>query len=875
MRLNPGHKLGPYEIVAPIGAGGMGEIYRARDTRLDRTVAIKVMPEGLAANSQLRERFEREAKAISSLAHPNICTLHDVGNDSGVEYLVMEHLEGETLADRLSRGPLPLDDVLAYGVQIADALEKAHRHGIVHRDLKPGNVMLTRTGAKLLDFGLARQSDVVGQHEQTALMTEKKPITEQGTILGTYQYMAPEQLEGMPADARTDIFALGATLYEMTTGTRAFEGKTRTSLIAAIVSGEPRPISQLQPMTPPALARLIRGCLAKDPDERWQSAHDVKLELQTIAAHVDSPETAAKPKRSGLAGWIAAGIVAATAGTWFVADRREHSRPPRHSVFEILPPQGWRFNPIDGPANLSPDGRTLIVKASPSSGGGGLYRRAFDSLEFQPLRGTEGAFDPFWSPDGRQVGFFTVGKLKRLDMATGSSSAICDVNEGRGASWSKNGTILLARSSLGPLFKVPASGGTPVPATKLDGSRKEAAHWRPSFLPDGKRFLFMAISEEDDKGGVYLASLESPEVKRVLDFATPAVYVEPGYLVYLFENDLFAVPFDPDEGRTRGDARLLAREVDYTPQYAAAAFSVSRDGTIVFNRRADLGRQQLQRMPVEGDGAETLPVEGVNLDLSRDGTRVAMMRLAGQQRNPDIWTYDLRRGISTRLTFEAGAEVGPVWSPDGKKIAFMAGTAGGVTIKQRDSAGAGNDEVVLTMSDKEIEVVDWSRDGTMMIAEMLVPNAGMELVLIDLATKKMTPFASSPATEGSARFSPDGKWIAYRSAQSGESQIYVQPFPADGSRWQMSVSGGESPRWSGDSKRLFWVDRDRTLWSADISKGFDALNPQRHRPIGSDDYVLSPDGKQVILAPMTSATPQPIVVLQPAELESGRAVDRQ
>src|SRR5687767_4638482 len=578
MSIQPGTRLGPYEIEAPIGAGGMGEVYRARDTRLERVVAVKILS---STTEQFRARFEREAKAISSLAHPHICTLHDVGSQDGIDYIVMEHLEGETLADRLSRGPLPLEEALRYAIQIADALDKAHRRGITHRDLKPGNIMLTRTGAKLLDFGLAKQRESV-EPQGSVLLTERKPITEEGMILGTFQYMAPEQIEGAPADARADIFAFGVVLYEMLSGKRAFEGKTRSSVIAAILATEPQSLSGIQPLTPAPLERIVQICLRKDPDERWQSIHDVKLELESLGTTSAAPAPASR--RTVWAGWVAAALIAAVAATLFLLDRRREDTPAPRFRFEVMPPKDLRYNVVDGPAQLSPDGSRYIVRLS-GADREPLYLRAFDSTELQPIRGTEGAYDPFWSPDGRHIAFFNDGKLRRIDLATSSAITICNGAETRGGTWGRDGTILFTPSPGGPIHRVPATGGTPQPATKLDAGRKETGHWRPSFLPDGKHFLFMTMSEIADEAGVFIGSLDNMDVRRMLPMATPAVYAEPGYLLYLNDNDLYAQPFDGERLATRGEGFLIARGVEYNGQFGAAGFSVAKNGSLVYHRR--------------------------------------------------------------------------------------------------------------------------------------------------------------------------------------------------------------------------------------------------------------------------------------------------
>ncbi len=563
MPLTPGTRLGPYEVLAPLGAGGMGEVYRAKDTRLDRTVAVKVLPSDLAADADRRARFEREGRAVSSLNHPHICTLHDVGRESGVQgtidYLVMEYVEGETLDDRLAKGPLPLDQVLRFGAEIADALDKAHRHGIVHRDLKPGNVMLTRSGTKLLDFGLAKQSGVGGKSEPlSTLETKAKPLTTEGTLLGTFQYMAPEQLEGREADARTDIFALGALLYEMASGKRAFTGKNQASLIAAIMSSEPAPISTVQPTTPAALDWVIKTCLAKDPDERWQSAHDVVSQLTWIAhggsqAGLPGPTAVRRKSRERLLwGLTVLALGLALAANLFNARRRAEPQGAVRSSIVLPEKSALRA------AVLSPDGTKMVCVARDATGRNVLWIRLLDSLVLQPLSGTENPAFPFWSPDSRSIGFFADGKLKRIDASGGPAQTLCDAPIGRGGSWSRDGVILFAPVPDGPLYRVPASGGTATRATQKDPVRGETSHRWPFFLPDGKHFLYLVASfgshAQQEKIGVYVASLDSKEETLLVRTSSSVAYAAPGYLLFFRERNLLAQPFDQKSLRTTGDA---------------------------------------------------------------------------------------------------------------------------------------------------------------------------------------------------------------------------------------------------------------------------------------------------------------------------------
>ncbi|CAG0969605.1 partial Serine/threonine-protein kinase PknB, partial [Gammaproteobacteria bacterium] len=530
MAVSAGTRLGPYEIVALLGAGGMGEVYRARDTRLGRDVAVKLLPAHLTLSPEARQRFEREAKAVAALSLPNICALYDVGREGDVDFLVMELIEGELLSKRLARGPLPLEQTLRHGVEVASALGRAHLMGFVHRDLKPGTVMLTRSGAKLLDFGLAKAFEAQGESEsRTSAPTAEEEVTRDGAILGTLAYMAPEQLEGKRADARSDIFALGAVLHEMATGRNAFPGASRASRISAILTAEPEPISALQPSTPPALDRLVRTCLAKDPDARWQSALDVARELKWIAAsgHPAGPSTPIRARRGGpkLLAWIGAGLVAlALPALAFLISRRPGpgAEPPRAMRLSILPPEGKAFQA--GSVVLSPDGTRLAFVAAGADGRNVLWIRPLDSLEARPLPGTERAFSPFWSPDGLSVAFFTPEKLKRIDAAGGPPQIVCDARVGRGGTWNRDGVIVFAPYPTEGLFRVPAAGGRPVPLTKLEPARRENSHRWPLFLPDGRHFLYVARSAMPENRAVYVGSLDSDATTRLMDGSSNVLF---------------------------------------------------------------------------------------------------------------------------------------------------------------------------------------------------------------------------------------------------------------------------------------------------------------------------------------------------------------
>ncbi|HYT23607.1 MAG TPA: protein kinase, partial [Candidatus Polarisedimenticolia bacterium] len=563
MPLYPGTHLGPYEITGPLGSGGMGEVYRARDTRLERTVAIKILPRELSNDPIRKQRFEREAKTISSLNHPHICVLHDVGHQDGMDYLVMECVEGETLARRLEKGPLPLEQVLKFGAQIADALDRAHRSGIVHRDLKPGNIMLPPGGAKLLDFGLAKAATALAS---TATLTAVRtaPVTEEGTIVGTFQYMSPEQIEGKDLDGRSDIFSLGAVLYEMVTGKLAFEGKSQLSVASAILENEPEPISAAKPMTPPALDHAVKNCLAKLPDERWQTASDLALELKWIAAGgSQAGEAVGVPSGRGRwerASWLLTSAfflvaVAAGAAWWQASNRRQPSMYFHASV-------PFAANDVA----LSPDGRMLAMIAySGQANYYVLWTHEIGGHKTNSIDGTQGATYPFWSPDGKFIAFFADGKLKKVDVSGGQPQVLCDAPNGRGGTWNRDGVIVFTPDGFGGLFRVSSSGGSPMEMTKPDSSRFETSHRWPLFLPDGKHLIYLAanFSGQTENNAIFLGSLDSRERSLVVSTSANAAYAEPGYLVYMRDKALVAQPFDRRRYVLSGEPHALSDEVLY------------------------------------------------------------------------------------------------------------------------------------------------------------------------------------------------------------------------------------------------------------------------------------------------------------------------
>jgi len=674
-------KLGPYEIVSPLGAGGMGEVYRARDMRLERDVAIKVLPAHLTQSPEFKHRFEREAKSVSQLTHPNICTLHDVGHHDGTDYLVMELLEGETLAQRLAKGALPLEQALRHGVDIASALDAAHRKAIVHRDLKPGNVMLTKTGAKLLDFGLAKYAALPsGPVTAPNAATMTNPLTSAGTIIGTFQYMAPEQLEGAESDARTDIFALGAVLYEMATGKRAFEGTSRASLIASIMSSHPRPISELQPMTPPALDRLVRKCLAKDPDQRWQSAADVADELRWItdggtSANGNATAATQGARRQYRRGLLTGALVAAILAAAFVLAIRE---PPKAVSSLYLNVSLPGTDVVDGGLEnlaiaISHDGQSLAYCAR-GSDGIHLYHRRLDQRQTTKIPGTEGAYDPFFSPDGEWIGFFSGSKLRKVSVGGGVSIPLADSIESRSGTWVDNQTIVFAPTFGTALMRLPASGGAPQPFTTLAVERRERSHRWPEVLPGGEWVLF-TVGIIDSPGGydacnIEAASLKTGERRVLVQGGRMARFAPPGYLVFARNNVLFASPIDPRNPKVTAAPLPVLDGVGGEDTSGASHFSVSRNGTLAYVPGTSGELDELvwidQSGKIEPVGAPLRQYDHVR--VSPDGTQL-LFTIGPARSVGDLWRYDLARATLTRITFEQKC-TSPTWTPDQRQVVY-------------------------------------------------------------------------------------------------------------------------------------------------------------------------------------------------------------
>jgi serine/threonine protein kinase/Tol biopolymer transport system component len=881
MALPIGSRLGPYEIVGAIGAGGMGEVYKARDTRLDRVVAVKVIQTHVAASPEFRERFDREARAISSLDHPHICTLYDVGHESDADFLVMQFLEGETLADRLaragkprsdpsrppssspgtlattttamSRGPIALETTLKYAAEIAHALDAAHRRGIVHRDLKPGNIMITKAGTKLLDFGLAKlAAEEAGTFGVGEGATRTSPLTGQGAILGTLYYMSPEQLEGRAVDARSDIFSFGAVLYEMLTSRRAFDADSQAGTIAAIIGADPPALGDLADVrtTLPvvahrALDRLLRRCLAKNPDDRWHSAADLADELSWIneerlrgvtepaaaSAAVPAMATASRYRERiwmAVAG-MAVAALAAVAVWWY-------PRPvsnPTAVAFTVVAPPGESLSLGPGLQAVSPDGQRLAF----TTGTGDslrLWIRAIGSTEPRLLDRTAGAWHPFWSPDGRSVAYSGPGgatPLRRLDIEGGAPLTLAPEASGRGT-WGSAGVIVFSGPD-GRLYRVAETGGAPAVAVDLDAARQETSLAWPHFLPDGRRFLFLARSADRTKAAIFLASLDAPGRTHVVDAFSSVEYAD-GFLFYQREGTLMAQPFDESSGRITGEAIPTIEHLRYNTGNGRAAFSVSPSGVLAYCLGGDTGLNTARTITWFDRAGAALGQVGSpgpygNALLSPDGRQLVVVD-EGRQETParTLWLVDVERGVPTRFTVGANEELNPVWTADGSSIVFRAIRRDGRTGIYQRGAGGGATSDDLLLADESAVPTGFSPDGQILLfARGSFPNQQVWSVAAS-GGDPVAVFPGSTTNDSLARFSPDGKWIAYTSVESArfaDGQIYIQPFPADGRRIRISTTNGYDARWTADQRQIVYRTNDGGIEAVDLTPDGGTLRP--------------------------------------------------
>jgi eukaryotic-like serine/threonine-protein kinase len=884
MPLASGDKLGPYEIQSPLGAGGMGEVYRARDIRLDRTVAIKVLAAHLSNSPELKQRMEREARAISSLNHPNVCHLYDIGSHGGTDYLVMEFLEGETLAERLHKGPPQLIEVLKIGIAVADALAAAHRQGIVHRDLKPGNIMLTKSGAKLMDFGLAKSAaaGISGAASSTPLLSAARtmsgasplsPLTTAGAIVGTIQYMSPEQIEGKEADARSDIFALGAVLYEMLTGTRPFEGKSQISIASAILEKDPERVSSIQPLTPPALEYIISACLAKNPDDRIQTAHDVALQLKWIAGNPAATNVGsakaidARPTHRERMAWLVAGALAlllVAFGLWWLNSRAT----PRTSYFAA--PLAFEAQDLA----IAPNGHTVVVVGHPESERtNSLWLYEPGAQEATRIASTEGANFPFWSADGRSLGFFADGKLKRLDLAGGPVQTLCDAPTGRGGTWNKNGDILFTPNGLlgVGLYRIPASGGTPTLIASPDRNIKEDSLRWPFFLPDGIHYLYSAInlSGRKDLYAIYAGALNSTEKHLILRTQGNVTYVDSGHLLFYKDRTLFAQDLDLKNFKLTGEAAPIFTDVGFSPRISKAVYSGSSSGLLVAQKAGESAVSQLVWFDRAGHEAGVATKPGIygNTTLSPSGKWVASDTTDMGSLNTDIYIYNVDNGETKRLTFDPAIDSMPIWSPNEKQVVFADNREPRFDLYVKNSDGS-QEEKQIPQDGADRFPNDWSPDGKYILYER-----GPDLWYVNVADNRATEFLKAASTLRMGRFSPDGKWVAYASNESGKWEIYVTSFPEVHGKWQVSNAGGTQPRWRGDGKELFYLSPDDKLMSVSVKTGanFDAgmptalfqASPREFAAATSEQffYDVTRDGQKFLINTQLKSARTPVSVI--------------
>jgi Tol biopolymer transport system component len=874
MPLGPGARLGPYELTGSLGAGGMGEVFRARDPRLGREVAIKVIGGEGASDAAGRQRFQREARTIAALSHPNICAIHDVGTEAGLDYLVLELLPGESLAARLRRGPLPLDEALARAGEIAQAVDCAHRAGIVHRDLKPGNVMLTPTGAKVLDFGVARIARGETDTPQAPAGTITAPVTEAGVVLGTLPYMAPEQIEGRVADARSDVFAFGATLFEMLTGRRAFEASSTPGLIGAIVQGETPSLRVVKPDLPPALDRLVRTCLAKDPAARFASLHDVATALEWVQedqwsgarSAADATSARLAPRGLSLATAVVGlttALVGALASWWVWTMSQTESEP---AYLDLVVPEGMTYTGLA----LSPDGRRLAFIAD-LDGRATLYLRDLhsDVAVAAPVAGTSGATHEFWSPDGRSIGFFADGQLKRLDVGSGAILTLSAAPNGRGATWSSDGTtILFAPDTAAGLSRVPSQGGEAVPVTTLQPH--EIQHRLPQFLGDGTRFFFVVLADGTvpESGGVYLGDLEGTKPVRLNDTSGRVTFVPPDRIVYYVASSSSVVTqgIDLRSGRLVGERSTLA--VNVGPGGGQGLYSVSANGVLAFRRVPVTSGSQLQwfsRSGPEGSISDIAVQSGIEL-APTDGRWAAASRTVNG--NTDIYVVDLSTGAARRLTSDAAPDVSPVWSPDGRTV-YFASTRNGRRSIWRKSIDDDRPEAQVT-DHQTPEPLDLWNDTLLFKSARGTRNSILSRELSGAAEPVAVAAFGFTAQHG--QISPDGQWMAYSALRDVGMSVWVKRLGADGPGRQVTTGGGTQPRWSHDGRVLYYVSPSRELIAIPMTlraDGFDAGTavPLFRIPLrqyagnnSSFDYDVARDGRFLVNADRTTESPITIVL---------------
>jgi eukaryotic-like serine/threonine-protein kinase len=860
-------KIGPYEIVAPLGAGGMGEVYRAKDPRLQREVAIKVLNASFSQDQDRLRRFEQEAQAAGALNHPNVLSVFDIGTFDGSPYLVSELLEGETLRTKLAGGALPQRKAIDYALQMARGLSAAHEKGIVHRDLKPENLFITKDGRlKILDFGLAKltQKDVP-EDQLTQLPTT--PGTEPGIILGTMGYMSPEQVRGKTADHRSDIFSFGTILYEMLTGKKAFRGDSAADTMSAILHKDPLDSTQHDSGVSPALTRIISHCLEKDPEQRFHSASDVGFYLESLSnlSEPTSPAALIQPRpRARIHFWqILSAVLLAGLIALGIAYSRILQKPVRTVRTSIELPPNWRIDDFRNGLALSPDGRTLLFTAQ-SQGKETIWIRDLDKLAAQPLPGIENAWYPFWSPDSKFVGFFQENKLKKIDLSGGPSETICDAPDGRGGAWNQDGTIVFSPSPFGPLQKVSAAGGTPVPVTTAPKS--DVTHRFPYFLPDGRHFIYTVSSSADRAAsGIYVGSLDSSANTKLLPDQSNAIYQPPGYLVFVRNGILMAQKFDSKSLMMKEQAfRINQQRVVFGKLRFFGFFTMSPDGTLAY--LADVNPQsKLIWVDLSGKQVGVLGDPGYYeaVAISPDGSKTALERFNVDTQDSDIWIYDNSRNTATRFTYQPGSYDVLAWSPDGNRLAYSTNrdSVNGIYVKNVDGTAA---ETLLVRSDFHKTPTAWSTDGQLLAYDEQRPQGNLQLFLYRFSDHTSIPFSNNRFSEMSAQFSPNGRWIGYISDSSGKIEVYVRPLSGPG-LWQISTNGGTGLRWSGDGKRLYYLDPNKKIMVVEVKDGpnFEFSPPQElfSLPRTVTDLDITPDGKRLLIVSSLSDTQTTAITL--------------
>ncbi|HZM90506.1 MAG TPA: protein kinase [Blastocatellia bacterium] len=877
MTISAGTKLGRYEIRSQLGAGGMGEVYQGRDTQLGRDVAVKVLPTTLSTDTDRLRRFEQEACAASALNHPNILVVHDIGAHDATTYVVSELLEGETLRKRIGGTALGQRRAIDYALQIANGLAAAHEKGIIHRDLKPDNIFITNDGrVKILDFGLAKLTQLDGNQSHTDVPT-RRVDTDPGVVMGTVGYMSPEQLKGRAVDQRSDIFSFGAILYEMLSGRRAFHGESAAESMSAVLREDPPELSDTNKTVSPALERLVNHCLEKNPEARFHSARDVAFALEALSG--SSPvaietTTAQSFVPTAFRQWLpwalaAIGLLIAAitlAWTYFSRERTD-ARPIEAMRFIIPTPEKAS---IPGLPTISPDGRYVVFRVNTDDGKELLWMRALGSFEARPLVGTDGAFQQFWSPDSRAVGFFANGKLKRIDVSGGSVQTVCDAPTNYSGAWSHDGTIIFSRGFGSGLYGVPDTGGTPIQLTTVDASRNEIEHIWPYFLPDGRHFLFLARNAQPENSAIYVGTLDSKETTRLLQEHSSMAYASPGYLLFVRESTLMAQGFDADTLQLKGDAFPVAEHTIRNPITGRAMFSVSENGVLVFRAGGRMTNNQLVWFDRSGKQLSVLtPPGSYNAPaLSPNEKKVAVSRPDLQTGTPsDIWVIDLERGTQIRLTTDPASDTFPSWSPKGDRVTFVSTRNGVSSIYQKLSNGASPEEPLVSSAEPKFNP-QWAPDGQSIIYAQLNPKTIGDLYLLSLSgEKKSTSWLQTNFIEARPRLSPNGRWIAYISNETEQFEVYVDSFPNPGAKVAISIGGGSQPQWRADGRELYYYAPDRKLVAVEVNGDGPTFKVGEARPLfeirvasidqsfpGNGYYTVTRDGKRFLVSSLPEAS---------------------